>query len=389
MSESTDITRITVDGKEIILVGTAHISAQSVEIVVRTIENEAPDTVCVELDEPRFRAIRDEVNWQELNLVQIIRNKQTTFLVARLGLMAFQKRMSLYTGVKPGQEMLEATHTAERMGAELSLVDRDIQKTLLRAWRLTPFWKRSSLGAVLLAGMFQKSEVDESELESLREEHNINEILDELGGTLPDMKRVLVDERDLYMAHKIRSAPGTKIVAVVGAAHKPGIIRNWAAETTDAQVDAIDFVPDRGAFSKVLPWILPLIVIGLFVGGFFFGDPENFKRAAIAWVVANGTLAALGAALAFGHPLTIITAFFAAPITSLNPTIGAGMVTALVQTLIAAPTVRDMERVGDDVVNWRGVWSNRLSRILLVFVFSNIGSSLGTFVSFNWLIDLL
>lgn len=390
MSESTDITRVEVDGKEIILIGTAHISAQSVETVVSTIEAEQPDTVAVELDEQRFKAIRDEINWEELNLVQIIKSKQTTFLVARLGLTAFQKRMSLYTGVKPGQEMLEATHAAERHGAEIALVDRDIRTTLLRAWRKTPFLKRSSLAALLVMGMFQKSEVDESDLEELREEHNISEILDELGGAMPDMKSVLVDERDVYMAHKIRQCDGQKIVAVVGAAHKPGILRTWAAAaTTEEQIAEIDLVPPRGQLSKVLPWILPLIVIGLFVGGFFFGDPEDFKRAAIAWVVANGTLSALGALLAMGHPLTIVTAFIAAPITSLNPTVGAGMVTALVQTLVAAPTVRDMENVGDDIVNWKGVWTNRLSRILLVFVFSNVGSSLGTFISFNWLKDLL
>lgn len=390
MKESTDITRVVVDGKEIVLVGTAHISAQSVKVVVEAIEAEKPDTVAVELDEQRYKAIREEVNWQELNLVEIIKSKQTTFLVARLGLMAFQKRMSLYTGVKPGQEMLEATLAADRSGAQVALVDRDIRTTLLRAWRMTPFLKRSSLATLLVMGMFQRSEVDESDLEELRAEHNISEILDELGEAMPDMKGVLVDERDTYMAHKIRACEGSKIVAVVGAAHKPGILRAWQrASTENSEIDAIDVVPPRGKLSKVLPWILPLIVIGLFVGGFFFADPEDFKRAAIAWVLANGTLAALGAALAFGHPLTILTAFIAAPITSLNPTVGAGMVTAMVQTLIAAPTVRDMERVGDDIVNWKGIWTNRLSRILLVFVFSNVGSSLGTFISFNWLKDLL
>lgn len=388
-TESTDITRIEVDGKEIILIGTAHISAKSVETVVSTIEREAPDTVCVELDAQRFKAIREETNWQELDLVQIIKNKQTTFLVARLGLMAFQKRMSLYTGVKPGQEMLEATIAAEAADAEIELVDRDIRTTLLRAWRLTPFLKRSSVAGLLLAGVFQRTEVDEDDLEELRDTHNITEILDELGGALPDVKSVLVDERDIYMAAKIRQSPGQKIVAVIGAAHKPGIMKHLLREIPQQEVEEIEHVPERGPISKILPWILPAIVIGLFVVGFFFGDPEDFKRAAVAWVLANGTFAALGALLAGGHPLTVITAFIAAPITSLNPTVGAGMVTGLVQTFVAAPTVRDMENVGDDIVGWRGVWKNRLSRILLVFVFSNVGSSLGTFISFGWLKELI
>ena len=387
--ESTDITRIEVDGKTIILIGTAHISARSVEIVADTIEREQPDTVCVELDEQRFKALREETNWEDLDLKQIIKSKQTTFLVARLALLAFQKRMSMYTGVKPGMEMLEATSSAEACGATIELVDRDIRTTLLRAWRKTPFLKRSSVAGLLVLGVFQKTEVSEDDLDELREAHNIAEVLDELGEALPTVKSVLVDERDTYMAHRIRSAPGDKVVAVIGAAHKAGILRNLQREIPAEEVSEIDSIPERGKLSRALPWILPAIVIGLFVGGFFFGDPEDFKRAALAWVLANGSLSALGALLALGHPLTIVTAFIAAPITSLNPTVGAGMVTALVQTFIAAPTVRDMERVGDDIVNWTGFWKNRLARILLVFVFSNLGSSLGTFVSFNWLKDLL
>lgn len=388
-AESNDITRIELDGKEILLIGTAHISAQSVQIVKDAIYDVRPDSVCVELDEQRYKGIREETNWEDLNLVEVIKKKQTTFLVARLGLTAFQKRMSLYTGVKPGQEMLEATLAADEIEAETVLIDRDIRTTLLRAWRLTPFLKRSTVAMMLIGGMFQRSEVGEDDLAELREVHNISEILDELGDVMPEVKSVLVDERDVYMAQKIREAPGKRIVAVIGAAHKPGIMRHMVQETAQEEIDAIEHVPERGALSKVLPWVLPMLVLGLFVAGFFFGDPEDFKNAALAWVIANGAFAGLGALLALAHPLTILTAIIAAPITSLNPTIGAGMVTALVQTLLAPPTVRDMERVGDDVADLKGIWKNRLSRILLVFVFSNLGSSLGTFVSFNWLVKLL
>lgn len=389
LEESTDVTRLEIAGKQIILIGTAHISARSVEVVRQTIESHKPDTVCVELDTERARALREETNWQELDLKQIIRSGQTTFLIARLALMAFQKRMSMYTGVKPGMEMLEAANAAADVGARVEYIDRNIRTTLLRAWRTTPFLKRSSVAALLVAGMFQRTSVSEEDLEELREGHNVSEILDELGEALPSVKSVLVDERDAYMAHRILAAEGDRVAVVIGAAHKPGIIRNLTRTTEPSEIEAIEAVPERGTLSRALPWILPLIVIGLFVGGFFFGDPEDFKKAAVAWILANGTLAALGALLAFGHPITVITAFFAAPITSLNPTVGAGMVTAFVQTMVAAPTVRDMEEVGDDIVDWKGFWTNRLSRILLVFLFSNIGSSVGTFVSFNWLKDLL
>jgi pheromone shutdown protein TraB len=135
--------------------------------------------------------------------------------------------------------------------------------------------------------------------------------------------------------------------------------------------------------------LLPAIVVGLFVVGFFYGDQKAIADAAIAWILANGLLSAIGALLALGHPLTIVTAFVAAPITSLNPTIGAGMVTGLVQAFIASPTVRDLENVAEDLAHLRGWWSNRVTRVLLVFLFSSIGSAIGTIVAFRWLKDLL
>lgn len=376
-----DITRIQLEDREVILVGTAHISQESVETVRAIIEEERPDVVCVELDEQRFRALRERERWEELDLRQIIRDRQLMFLMARLALMSFQKRMGSYTGVKPGAEMAAAVEIAEEQGAEIVLCDRDVRVTLLRAWRLTPWWKRAALAFSLLFGVFERTEVDEDELAELRQQHNISGMLDELGEAMPEVKDVLVDERDTFMAREIRQASPGKIVVVIGAAHKPGISRK-VAEPVDADaVAAITEVPDRSLISKALPWILPMIVIGLFAYGFTQSDPEAIKQAALAWVLANGLLSALGAAIALGHPLTVITAFVAAPITSLNPTIGAGMFTALVQTFVSPPRVRDMERAGDDILEIKGWWTNRLTRVLLVFVFSSIGSSIGTFVA--------
>lgn len=387
--ESSDVTRVTVGEHEYVVIGTAHISQQSVDIVRKTIVDEQPNNVAVELDEGRYNAIMNPDAWQELNLLDIIKKKQTTFLVARLALMAFQKRMSLYTGVKPGAEMIAAIEEAETHDAKLALIDRDIQITLRRAWRTTPFWKRSSVAALMVGGMFQKSEVSEDELEKLREQHNITAVLDELGEALPEVKSVLVDERDVYMADETKALgeePG-KTVIVIGAAHKPGFMKHLQGPNGDRE--KLTFVPEPSFLSKALPWILPAIILSLFAWGFYAGNIEELKTAAIAWLVLNGSLAALGALIALGHPLTIITAFIAAPITSVNPAIGAGMVAGFVQAVVAAPTVRDMESVGDDVTNLRGVWKNRLSRVLLVFVLTNLGSMLGTFASFRWLKDLV
>jgi len=189
------------------------------------------------------------------------------------------------------------------------------------------------------------------------------------------------------MAHHIAAAPGDKVVAVVGAAHVPGII-SYLESDAPIDISGLETIPEKPMYSKAIPWIIPAVVVALFIGGFFFSDRTQLYEAATAWILANGIFSAVGAALAFGHPLTIMSAFIAAPLTSLNPTIGAGFVTALVQAYCSSPTVADMERVADDVVNLRGWWHNRVTRIILVFFFSSLGSTLGTFVAFGWLKNL-
>ncbi len=388
-AHDADVTRVHVDGREVLLVGTAHISQESVDVVRQVIEDEQPDTVCVELDAERFQSLTQGQRWEDLDLIQVIKDRKMTFLLARLALMAFQKRMGNYTGVKPGAEMAAAAEEAEAQGAELELIDRNVQITLLRAWRTTPFWRRAFVALSLLAGLFDSGEVDEADLAELRQSPNITEILDELGEILPSVKGVVVDERDLYMAHKIRNADGERIVAVVGAAHVPGILRHLQQEDDPAAIDAVEYVPPRSYISRFLPWMIPVLIIGVFTFGYFNADPEYFQTATLAWVVANGAFSAVGALAALAHPLTIVAAAAAAPFTSLAPIVGAGMVAAFIQTIFAAPRVRDFESIGDDIVEWTGWWKNRLSRIMLVFFFSSLGSSIGTFVALWWLKDLL
>lgn len=386
---NSDIHRIEIDGKEIILVGTAHISQDSVDTVQRIIAEELPDTVCVELDRQRLQALRDKNRWESLNLIQVIKGGQAPFLLANLALAAFQKRMGLQTGVKPGAELSAAAAAAEAKGLRVELIDREIRITLLRAWRKTGFWKRMHLVSTLIAGMFENQKLDEAELARLRQSDTLSAMLDEMGTILPTVKTILVDERDLYMAYQIRNAPGPRIVAVVGAAHIPGILRLLPQQIQPQTIAEISTIPEKRGISKAIPWIIPAVVVALFIAGFFFGDRQRFSEAALAWVLANGLLSALGAIIAFGHPLTVITAFIAAPITSLNPTIGAGMVTGLVQAFVAAPSVKDMEQVSDDLANVRRWWSNRMTRVLLVFFFSSLGSAIGTVVAFGWLKNLL
>jgi pheromone shutdown-related protein TraB len=239
--------------------------------------------------------------------------------------------------------------------------------------------------AALFGSLFEKQELGEAELARLRESDTLSSMLEEMGELLPSVKQILVDERDTYMAYHIKNAPGSRILAVIGAAHQPGIERQLQRDITPETIAEISEVPPKSRLSRVIPWLIPGIVVALFIGGFFFGNREQFADAAVAWILANGVLSAVGALLAWGHPVTVLSAFLAAPITSLNPTIGAGFVTGLVQALVAAPTVRDMELVGEDLVTIRGWWNNRLARVMLVFLFSSIGSAAGTFIALGWL----
>ncbi len=388
-ADNPDIYRLELGDREIVLIGTAHISRSSVETVREVIAAERPDCVCVELDSQRYRALNDAKGWQSLDLVAAIRQGQGPFLLANLALATFQKRMGLQTGVKPGAELAAATETARQQGAEICLIDRDIRTTLLRAWRRTGLWKKMQVASLLLGGLFESQTIDEQQLSALRQGDTLNAMLDEMGDLLPAMKTVLVDERDRYMAERLRQAPGRRLVAVVGAAHVPGMRRRLAEGPDPDCLAELSRIPEKPPISRILPWIIPSLVVALFVAGFLFGERSRLGEAALGWVLANGLLSAAGALAALGHPLTILTAFVAAPLTSLNPTIGAGFVTGLVQATVAGPTVRDLEEAGKDLATARGWWSNRLTRVLLVFLFSSIGSALGTLVAFSWLKNLI
>ncbi len=372
--------RIELPGKVVHLLGTAHVSQASVDAVRRAV---------VELDADRLAALRSPERWRNLDLFRTLKEGKGSMLLANLALASFQKRMGLATGVKPGGELLAAVEEAEARGTPIRLIDRVVRTTLLRAWRQTGAWKKIELLGALLASAFEKPDLGEEDLAKLREQDTLSALLAEVGEAMPAAKATLIDERDRYLAEGLRRAPGTVTLGVVGAAHVPGIRREL--EGTGAPVDlaALDAIPPRSRFSRAIPWVVPAIVLALFVVGFAAGDTTKLAQAAWAWVLANGSLSALGALVALGHPAAIATAFVAAPITSLNPTVGAGMVAGAAQAWASRPRVGDLEGLLDDLAHWQGWWTNRVSRVLLVFFFSNLGSSLGTFVAFGWLKDLV
>lgn len=376
------VRRIELSGREIFLVPTAHVSLQSVEDVRKTIQAICPDVVCIELCEPRFKNLINREVWKQTNLVQVIRQGNAMLLLASLVMASFQKRIGERLGVKPGAEMEEGIRQAKEVGADLVLADRDIQITLKRTWHQLKFRHRIRMVLELVATLFVGEEISAESIEELKEEKKLGDVLKLLADEFPNLKSTLIDERDQFLAQKIRDAAGKRVVAVVGAGHVPGIV---AKISQPADLKALEEIPAPSNLPRLLKWGLPMVILGLFVYGFQQGGAEESLGSLYIWILINGALAALGASIALGHPLTIVSAFLAAPLTSLNPMVAAGWVAGLVQCFAKKPTVRDLESLPDEIGSVKGFWMNPVSRILLVVVLSNVGSSLGTFISGGWI----
>ena len=372
------IHRLDFENKEIILLGTAHVSKESAQLVKDVIEEEKPETVSVELCESRYQAIRQKEMWQDTDIVKVIREKKTFLLLANLLLASFQKRIAKKLNIKPGQEMIQAIETGEAVGAKIHLADRDIRITLSRTWRTMGLWSKFKLFFQLILSIGEVDEISEEDIEKIKQEDVLETLLADVGKSLPVVKDILIDERDRYLAHKIRTAPGNKIVAVVGAGHVPGIKKYWNA---DIDMKTLDHLPPKGKTFGILKWIIPAAILVLLFSGFFYGGVNTGKDMIKWWILANGLLAGLGALLAFAHPFTILSSVLAAPLTSLNPMIAAGWVSGLVEAFSRKPKVKDIENLPEDILSIRGFWKNKVTRILLVVVFTNLGSALGTFVA--------
>jgi pheromone shutdown-related protein TraB len=370
---------VTLEGREFVLVGTAHISRESVDLVREVIEREEPDCVCIELDARRHQALSQEKRFESLDLKQVIRTRQLATLMLNLVLGSYQKYLGLQLGVQPGTELLEAARTAEARGIPVALCDRDIRVTLRRAWRSLSLYRKFLLFSSFLGGIFEKPEMNEEDLRELRKQDVMSKLMQELGEAFPGLKTVLIDERDAFLAERIRRTPGQRIVAVVGAGHVEGM-RRALSENRRADLEALDTIPPVSGAWKWVGWGIPAVILGSLL---LIGLRQGVSAAGenlIFWILANGIPSALGAAVALGHPLTVVSAFLAAPITSLTPVIGAGYVTAFVQAYLKPPLVGELKGVSQEIGTLTGWWRNRLLRVFLVFLFTTFGSLLGTWV---------
>jgi len=374
-----DIHHVNKDGREFIIIGTAHISRQSADLVREVIENENPDVVCVELDEKRLAALSEKNRWENLDLKSIITQKQLSTLIINLVLSSYQKKLGEKLGVTPGTELLEAVNTAKEKNIPVELCDREVRITLRRAWHSMGLWQKMKLIAGGFGGIFENQELTEQKLAELRSKDVLSEMMDELGKAMPVLKKVIIDERDKYLAEKMKRSKGNKIVAVVGAGHAQGIIK---ALNNDEQVDLkeIEVIPKPSSVTKILGWGIPAIIITSIL---YIGYSKGLNEAggnALFWILANGIPSAIGALIALAHPITILTAFFAAPITSLSPLIGAGYVAAFVQVYFQPPLVKDFQNVTENARQFLMWWKNKLLKVLLVFILASLGSVLGTYV---------
>jgi pheromone shutdown-related protein TraB len=375
----SDVHRIENEGKTIVLVGTAHVSQESVNLVEKVITNESPDRVCLELDEKRYQAMTKKDQWQALDLKSVIKNKQLSTLLVSILMASYQKRLGGKLGVNPGAELLAAAQIANTNGIPISLCDRDVRITLRRAWKSTSLFKKTYLLSSLLASVFDTEDIDEDKLEDMKKKDVLAVLMDEMGQTFPDLKRVLIDERDIYLAEKIKQSPGETIVAVVGAGHVAGIMKCLDSDNHD-KLNEITTIPPVSKSWKILGWTIPLMIIGSIVAIGVMKGANVAGANMLYWILANGIPAAIGSLLALAHPATTIGAFTAAPLTSLTPVIGAGYVTAFIQVMTRPPVVREFESVGEDVATFTGWWKNKLLRVFLVFIFTGLGSFIGTWV---------
>ncbi|MFW6326096.1 MAG: TraB/GumN family protein [Desulfovermiculus sp.] len=381
----SSVTTVDVHGKTVHIVGTAHVSQASVDDVRRTISMTQPDTVCVELCPSRFQAMIQPDDWKKMDIYRVVKEKKSLFLLIQLILSAFYRSIARQLGVQPGAEMLAAVNMAKEQGAGLILADRDVNITLKRVWGYLSWWHKLKMLFHLLTSLILPHNVDEASIEDLKDKDQLEVVMDQMARSYPQVKKRLIDERDLYLAHSVQNAPGRVVVAVVGAGHVPGMVN---ALPTRIDTASLLELPPASMWPRILKWAIPIIILGLLLYGLIQG-PEYSVQSISIWVLVNGVFSALAVSLALAHPITIASTFVAAPLTSLNPTIAAGWVAGLVQAWVKKPTVADLEDLPGALGSVRSFWLNPVCRILLVVVLANLGSSLGTFVAGSWIASRL
>ena len=383
---SDTINRIYLDnGDEIILVGTAHVSQNSVDEVRQVIETENPDHICLELDKGRYESKTKEQSYANMDLKKVFKEGKTFLVLANTALASFQKKMGNQTGSAPGEEIIGASKIAQEKGIPYSFCDREIATTLKRAWAKSNLWNKAKLIATLLSSAFDKEEIKPEELEELKKSDTLQEMMNELSKELPGAKSALIDERDRFLATNILQAPGHKKVAVIGAGHANGIVKTIEKlEKGELSTDLSDIsqVPKPSKLGSIIGWAVPVALLAIIVAaGFAKGFDESLKYFLI-WAGTNSLTTVLFSILSNAHPLNWLVAAIGAPIAVLNPVLGVGIFTGIAESQLRKPTVKDFEKLSDDISSVKGWFKNRVLHAFMIFFTTSIGSILGTFVLF-------
>ncbi|RAU18558.1 conjugal transfer protein TraB [Nitrincola tibetensis] len=368
------------------LLGTAHVSKASADEVRHLIQSGEFDAVAIELCPGRLTSMKDPDALAKMDLFQVIKAGKAGMVAANLAMGAFQQRVAEESGIAPGEEMKVAIEEAEKQQIPLLVIDRDIGITLKRVYRSVPWWQRMNLVSGLIASLVTKEKVSADEIERLKQGDVLESTFSEFAEQSEHLYQALIAERDHYMALRLAQENGDsrfkRVLVVIGAGHLKGMsdnLRGHLPENPSEQLTILEQVPPGSQWTRFIPWIIMVLVLAGFAIGFSRNTDLGLQMV-LDWVVINGGLAALGALIAKAHPVTIIGTFFAAPFTSLNPTIGAGMVAAGIEIAMRKPTVGDFSKLRQDVTEMKGWWRNRVSRTLLVFMLATLGSAMGTYI---------
>lgn len=366
-----------INDKEIYILGTAHVSKISKEEVLKTIDENAFDTICIELDQRRYNSLNNPKKWEETNIIDVIKKKQTGFLLANLILSSYQKRVASKINSQSGIEMITAIKEAKEKNIHLELIDRDIQTTFSRIYQKHNLWQKAKLIVSLISAIFDDEEINDKDIEALKQEDILDMALKDIEKAFPIVSEVLIDERNKILAQNIKKAPGKKILAIVGAAHIPGILKYI---NEDIDITEINNKVIKPKSSKIKGWIIPALIISM-IAITCFKNFDQAKNQMLVWLIVNGGLSALGALIAFAHPLSVITAFVAAPITSLNPLLAAGWFAGIMEAYLRKPKVSDLQNIDEAANSLKGLYQNRFTHVLIVVILANVGSSIGTFIA--------
>jgi|CXWL01.1.fsa_nt_gi pheromone shutdown-related protein TraB len=386
-AQTEPLKTVKVNNCSVTLLGTAHVSKASADKVQELIATGKYDAVAVELCPSRHKVIVNPDAMAKMDLFQVIKSGQASMVAASLALGAFQQRMAEQFDIEPGAEMRVAIKDAQSARLPVLLIDREIGTTMKRIYRNVPWWRRFSLFAGLIGSVISKEKFSTAEIEKLKEGDVLESTFSQFAENEKDLFRPLISERDEYMSARLikecKENNYQHILAIIGAGHLNGMAQQLETQSItnpDERIAQLDTIPESSKWLKFIPWIIVALILAGFAIG-FMRSPEIGSAMVVDWILINGGLSALGAAIAFAHPLSILTAFLAAPLTSLNPTIGAGMVVAAVETYLRKPKVNDFNQLRADTTSLRGWWSNQVTRILLIFILSTLGSAIGTYVA--------